>query len=82
MLQLLVVGHSVRELVMYKNWNGSRLNELDTGNTSNDWKAMIMDQVLGRIDDVTTGCRDWDMSGYLSQQWVGHSSFCNEGMVQ
>ena len=55
-----------------RNWNGSRLlmNSQNSGNHSHDWKAMIMDRkLLGRIDDVTTGCRDWDMSGYLSQQW-------------
>ena len=55
-----------------RNWNGSRLlmNSANSGNHSHDWKAMIMDRkLLGRIDDVTTGCRDWDMQGYLSQTW-------------
>ena len=55
-----------------RNWNGSRLlmNSANSGNHSHDWKAMIMDRkLLGRIDDVSTGCRDWDMSGYLSQSW-------------
>ena len=55
-----------------RNWNGSRLlmDSANSGNHSHDWKAMIMDRkLLGRIDDVTTGCRDWDMSGYLSQSW-------------
>ena len=32
--------------------------------------TMIMDRrLLGRIDDLSTGCRDWDMSGYLSQSF-------------
>ena len=55
-----------------RNWNGSRLRmrSANSGNHSHDWKAMIMDRkLLGRIDDVTTGCRDWDMQGYLSQTW-------------
>ena len=57
---------------VYRNWNGSRLllHSPNSGNHSHDWKAMIMDRkLLGRIDDVSTGCRDWDMSGYLSQSW-------------
>ena len=55
-----------------RNWNGSRLllNSANAGNHSHDWKALLMDRrLLGRIDDLSTGCRDWDISGYLSQQW-------------
>ena len=55
-----------------RNWNGSRLllDSPNSGNHSHDWKAVIMDRrLLGRIDDLSTGCRDWDMSGYLSQSW-------------
>ena len=64
----LVSGHGN----VQRNWNGSRLllDSQNSGNHSHDWKAMIMDRrLLGRIDDLSTGCRDWDMSGYLSQQW-------------
>ena len=60
-----------------RNWNGTRLylNSPGGGNGAADWKAVILDRrYLGRIDDLSTGCRDWDFEGYLGYQW-GWSQF-------